>query len=390
MSGNREEVSVKEDVVMSQKGKMTPKGNKEIDCRAISSVFFEEFGENKRLEPFVKLVKEHKELELLFRGNSSDKGSAVIYRNNGAMFTITYPDKIEFDLNYLRYDIEWAKHLESLKRLYNNTDSFSPEIKEKKDNKTGKIKKSCEITQKLCADLTEDFCNNLDEIYSLMSLIFYRYFDYSGDCLRDHFREYVNSNLPAEKKLRASTKKRKTEKIRQQQLYTQLKKSKNGYFIYDLEFAQKNDQSDSKNKPDMQAIRFDKKGMPVAWVLVEVKSTESACNGAAGLNKHIACMQGYLTKEKLIEKRCEEAYKLLSQYRELGLISLETELHPSDFEKLDTEIILIFTDEAIDVWNDYKQGFSGYKEKAGALDDKSKYVLVSGVENFKFQESERE
>ena len=109
-------------------------------------------------------------------------------------------------------------------------------------------------------------------------------------------------------------------------------------------------ESGLSNKPDMQAIRFDENGNPVAWVFVEVKCTKSAYSGNSGLLKHLEKMRKYLSNEENFTRRKREAFLLLGQYEQLGLIKLKKELEWSDYDNLKKEILLVFTDDAIRYW----------------------------------------
>ena len=104
----------------------------------------------------------------------------------------------------------------------------------------------------------------------------------------------------------------------------------------------------TKNKPDMFAIRFDKrKNSPVSICMVEVKSKIEALRYGSGLDDHLEGMEAYLSmegkNELLMNYRKREACKILNQYHELELYGVAKEYQVEDFMKLNNEIVFIFT-----------------------------------------------
>lgn len=348
------------------------------DCRAISEDFLDKFRAptaNKKgvsYAPFIELVKKHSELSLAFRGNDYVKenplsgGKVVIYRNNHAMFTIT-KQKVSFNPNYLRYSPDWQTILKKLIQCYgyNNGKMLRPgNVKYSKNVYTNVETWSCSFAKdSINANLDEDYFNHLEDIYELLSKVFDRFFD-ENDYLLDRFLLWCNDNDEAFKgKIKQKRKKIELEKIRQQQLFECMKEQKNGYFFYDMEFQQKHRSKSEReedrkkglnNKPDMQAIRFDNEGKPSAWVFVEVKCTEAAYGGKSGLMTHIEKMKLYIKNTENLERRRREAALILMQYQELGLIQLERKVEETEYLHLPAEIVLIFTDAAIRLWNNEK------------------------------------
>ncbi len=152
-------------------------------------------------------------------------------------------------------------------------------------------------------------------------------------------------------------------------MYSSLDSTCDGYYFYDMEFQQKHKskehaKEDKKkglsNNPDMQALRFDKNGKPVAWVMVEVKSKKGAFEGRAGLKKHIDSMKNYIRCDDYVKNRRREAYLLFIQYKKLGLLEDNVNIDADFFDKLVPEIILVFTDkEAVTKWNSFKKNIVG-------------------------------
>ena len=344
---------------------MFEKTNEDWDCRAISPEFLAKFCKDGDYYPFVTLVEKHSELQLCFRGNDYlDKiplkgGKVCIYVYNHAMFTIT-PDKLYINPNYLRYCKDWRKIKEELLEEYgfNNGKDINPDVKK------NKMYSSSFSNNQISVNLTKDFIKNkLNGLYELLKRVFNDFFSEEKDkCVdrflkwnNDHNKKYINKIPPKDYE---NNKKKKLEKKRQQELFCIMQDQKDGYYFYDMEFQQKHKDKDelkaeiergTSNKPDMQAIRFGKDGKPEAIVFVEVKCTKSAYSGEkSGLDKHVKAMLQY-SEEELVRRR-REAYMILHQYEKLGLRQFERKIDWREYTDLPLEIILVFTDEAIDIW----------------------------------------
>lgn len=354
---------------------MLIKDENDWDCRAIPERFLKRFCSptiGLSMIPFVKLVIDHNELELVLRGNHYGKnpnagGEVVIYRNNHAMFTIR-ANTVTFNPNYLRYDPDWEDAIGQLVETYKYNEGIIPKLGpviRTENPKTHVVSYSCSFEKdSLSVPITQDLISRLPDLYVLLTTIFDTFFSTEEKYYQDQFLLWGNMNDPVYKgNVEFKKKKIELEKIRQQQLFTQMKSQKNGYFFYDMEFEQKHKtkvdaEKDRKNglnnKPDMQAIRYNEEGKPEAWVFVEVKCTESAYDGTSSLKDHIEKMRKYIANTDNLIRRRREAYLMLHQYEQIGLIKLERNIEPSEYENLPAEIILIFTDDAIDKWKNDK------------------------------------
>ena len=169
----------------------------------------------------------------------------------------------------------------------------------------------------------------------------------------------------------------KLEKVRQQELFTKMTFLKDGYFFYDMEFAQKHENikglQDDKdnNQADMLAIKFDHNNKPEKLVLVEVKCKKESLRNDSGIENHLKRMNPYIgiTNNTIIKERKEnrrkEAWQIMNQYASLGLRGLSTDNkfdYEKDFKDLDFQILLVFTDDAIAEWNNnYSETIKDYK-----------------------------
>lgn len=363
------------------------------DCRALSDIFFKRLQKGK-LKPFVDLVKKPgSKLELVLRGNNyQDKkpltgGEAVIYMNNHAMFKI-HPQSVEINPNYLRYDPDWEKDLEKLKNEFFFKEI--PTMGEVRQNK-GVYSRSFEKDH-MTAAITPEFLDKLDDLCYFWTNVFVGFFDKKGHQI-DQFLENAKNDEAYKDKDLQKTKKVELEKIRQQQLYSSMCNTCDGYYFYDMEFqqkhkcekhAKKDKEKGLSNNPDMQALRFDKNGKPVAWVMVEVKSRKGAFEGSAGLKKHIDSMKKYIKCDDYVNNRRREAYLLFIQYKKLGLLKGNVNIDADLFDKLVPEIILVFTDkEAVTKWNNFKGNIVGEYREETVLGD---MVLVRGIEGVEIRD----
>ena len=68
---------------------MIKKEKKDVDCRALSSEFFNDFLQGEKDHVFIELVnKYHDELEICFRGNNQPSEAVCIYYNNHLVYKI--------------------------------------------------------------------------------------------------------------------------------------------------------------------------------------------------------------------------------------------------------------------------------------------------------------
>lgn len=339
------------------------KENRNDDSRALLEKELEAFlgeVENKPLDTFVELVKNYKELELCFRGNSKDKPRISIYSNNNIIFSVLTSGRIEISFNHARYCDEWGAYYNMLKDY-----RFKGE---KGKTKTGDITVGA-MTRSLKDNPPLDY-EQVEDIYeNVLKPIFDKYFEVEG-------QEDVIDYFKHKKRVKVSG---KTEKRRQQELFTIFNNVKNGYFFYDLELSQRHknkeeaEQDSNNNKPDMQAIRFNGEGVPDKIVFVEVKSTEYALGGTSGIIEHIKKMKAYDSNSLICRRK--EACDIMNQYAQLELrgLSKNNAFKYEDFCDLDLEILLVFTDKAIDPW-EKDERFKMAREKTEKIEYNNKSI----------------
>ena len=315
-------------------------------------------------------------IELCYRGNSGDK--IVIYYKNHSMFDIVNLKrsqnqyKLTVSFNHARYEEDWQKKLENLYSNYNFRKSSKGNFGDKNDN--GHL--LCYFNS--CEEI------KLNELYWIIRDIMDSYFAPTSNKVTDYFKE----GKPL------VTKKKHFEKQWQQRIFSGNTDCENGYFIYDMEFAtphetkaaHKNDKNN--NEPDMLAIKYEN-CKPVKLVFIEVKSTIAACNNKKSgacehIRKTVGSLDGFFKtgKDEYIETRKEDANNIIEGYASINLHGLN-EKPNSEFKNIDAEILMVFTDEAVE-WArknvvDMKKAAAPYPEKLAfatvdAVDEKGKIL----------------
>lgn len=307
------------------------------DSRALLKDNFEKLRSPEgKLHAFVELVKNHPELELCFRGNSDER--IIIYYNNHKIFEVKYTGLTTISFNHARYCKNWKYFLSALK-----TKGF----KVKNENDFDEYKKNGEYDiNYIKKEYKGDEQVNKEEIENLYTTILKPIFD----CYFKKIDDYKNDskNQPRDYfKNKDGKPNILIEKIRQHELYSALTYGSNNYFLYDLEFQQKN--AGGGNKPDMLAVKFNN-GKPEKLFLVEVKCTKASLNGTSSLGTHIDGMKDYIKDDVKIMDRKNEACDILNQYAQLNLRGLTPDyiFKKDDFADLDFGIMLIVTDDAKD------------------------------------------
>lgn len=287
------------------------------------------------LHAFVKLVQEKPELVLCFRGNSGTQ--CTIYYNNHEFFKIELVSgkpRLSFNRRHARFWDRSSKDaidgLAILKR-------FGIIEKIDKAKNTGKFINNGQF---LCL-------NDLKEIYCVRKMMLESYFSES-----DSFDFYDPS-------CKVDKTDWKLEKREQQRLMSTNTDRDNGYYIYDMEFAQAFESKIVKdiyknlsgamnqNKPDSLAIRYEK-GTPKALVFVELKSTEAAMKGTSGAIKHMEGMKNYVSNhlnKEFIYNRLIEARDMMKCYQQLRLHTCSSK-SIEDFSSLRIELLLVITENA--------------------------------------------
>ncbi|MCM1233898.1 MAG: hypothetical protein NC489_27650 [Ruminococcus flavefaciens] len=323
---------------------------KNEDCRAISDDFLKKFmpeesGGTGEYIAFLELVKKCRgKLVLCFRGNNADFEAVCIYYNNHLVYKIEYKKykknykykgkgergKVTINFNHARY----SENYEYFWRQINKEFGFNPEAKD-----TPEIKNPSVGVGYITNDINKKILENVENIYiNCLHPMLNDSFD--PNKTTDYFKKYAVSN---EKK--TVSKAKWLEKIRQQQLFCKMKSIQNGYFVFDMEFAQRStpNKEKHKNEPDMLAVRFDEEGC--AYVFVEVKCKPEACKGDSGVIAHLEAMMKYSEDDEYMKARRREAVFIMNQYKKLGLYPSLGDIKEEDFKTI--ESLFIFTDGAV-------------------------------------------
>lgn len=282
--------------------------------RVISLEFIEDLKEG-NLKELTDLVRKDKSLLMCFRCEYIN-----VYYKGHSIFKIKkytrdkekneYGHIISFDFGHARFTEDWKKKLDELESI-------------------GYEQKGNEIVSYTPKMEKNDFWNKSVEI---LKTYMDDYFDVEKK--NNYFKDGVLEN-----------KKNYLEKQRQQQIMSSNQDFKNGYFIYDMEFSQANENKDvpKSGRFDMLALKINEETMNI--VFIELKSTLSACNDKeTGIEAHYNGITEYMLKEELIKTRIDEAAEIYGIYCELGLIS--NEIKNINIEQSKVKILFILTDKA--------------------------------------------
>jgi len=327
------------------------------DDRSISGELLSAYiVDGREFNEFKKYVDGKKEFAVCMRGNSDPK-CITIYHNNHMVWELSYDGKkycVKVNFNHARYTSEWGTKLKELKGY------FGMEDKCLLPKKTGENSASIDYIvckkEKGTKFYTQDFVKGTAEIMvEVMKDFFNPYLQY------DYFKKEA-LNIDYEKKDKTAL----VEKRWQQELFHYFKDTDNGIYVYDLEFSQKFPSSpdetktrtntiktklaDFINEPDMLGIRFDENGMPKSLMLIEVKSTYSACeNQKSGINKHLRGMWNYSQVSFFVERRRKEAKSIFDNLFEMNYVGKKYD--EKCFETLPIERLMILTTDEVKVDN---------------------------------------
>ncbi len=314
---------------------------------------------------FNQFVKEpSKDLVVALRGNSGSNGAIIIYYCNHVVWELSLGGKknnqdykVRFNYDHARYyDAEDC--LEPLKRLKDQDTIGFKEVSEKQEGQDFKIDKDgrpgigyVQWSRKAGSPYE---CEKIEASYKEILCIMKSYFNIRLE--KDMFREKVGVSTASENR-----KPSYVEKRWQQRLFQHMKstdgKEETAVFAYDLEFAQKFKESSIRNEigvnePDILALRF-KDGKPAKLLLIEVKSTKSACvSQTSGIPQHLEGMKRYSEEELFMKSRMEDVWEILKQYQKMELYSALSGLDIDSFEgclnwKEDVERVLLLTNHEL-------------------------------------------
>lgn len=357
----------------------------------------------------VSIKEKYKQLAVLLRGNDN---TLIIYKDNHKIWELSawikskdnILCKVSFDFNHARYTVNWEEYYDKLYELGFRIGNRSGAETLETDNRiriTRNKKKKViggEIGTMSCTREYFDAQFVKCSYQLIMDLVC----DFFKNQEIDYFREAVSGQYEEVKNVVGAGSNVLVEKRWQQRLLLHFQDMKNGYYAYDLEFHQifpdskyvkafakehgeefvnveaKNIKTKlGTNEPDMLAIRYEK-GVPKALVMLEVKSTKTACESkTSGVKKHLIGMCNYANEEIFMRNRRIDAYQSLLQFQEMGIISGDVEIGeiPDD---LPVEKVLLLTNaripdeekgksqsSALDYFKQYKDDIKSLSEKYG-------------------------
>lgn len=343
------------------------------DSRNISDKLMEAFiKEDGAFKSFWDFVKGHDDLAVCFRGNSDPK-SIIIYHFNHVVWELyitKHPPKnrVNINLDHARYLENYEKkcqeHFERLQDLSSNSKKEKISINEKTAIRGT-------LTYKTNSPYSKDF---VEKTYDLIvKEMMGSYFNpkMKTDYFQNICKDSKNKPLYVEKRW-------------QQSLFKEFQKFQKDndrrLFIYDLEFSQRFPNRDIRNKcknfinePDMLGVRYKENGKIVSLVLIEVKSTETACDGNSGIETHLSKMYRYSGEAHkgetsfpiFIQNRKKDMPKILKRYKELNILPEVIQIPQESCDDILVERLLILTNcvvpeseknaqSAIDYFNRHK------------------------------------
>ena len=329
-------------------------------------------------------VKSHERIAILLRGNDN---RIILYKNNHKILELSAREirgkiicSVRFDYNHARYTKDWYKKLKELEGMgfrlgkSENAEYLPKDIMKKL---TGNEERIIKVTRNkkhmvIGGEIGTISCSkeifSHDDVEKCLDTIQGLIKDFFKTQSTDYYRQAVSLMYPYVSKTSGSGANVLVEKRWQQRLLFHFSNMQDGYYSYDLEFSQKYPDkafverfakkhgdkylvvtADSikealgTNEPDMLAIRYEN-GEPKALVLIEVKSTLSACKSkTSDVKKHMEGMHEYANQKLFMQNRKTDAFETLCQYQRMGVISNKTSIKEIPDNITDIEKVMLFT-----------------------------------------------
>lgn len=320
------------------------------DSRNISDELMKAFiKEGGAFKSFWDFVKGHDDLAVCFRGNSEPE-SIIIYHFNHVVWelyiTKSSPEnRVKINLDHARYLENYEKYQKDLEKLQDP--SFKSNKKKISINE--KTAKLGTLTYKTNNSYSKHFVETTYDL--IVKEMMGSYFNpkMKTDYFQNICKDRKNKPLYVEKRW-------------QQSLFKKFQKFQEDndrrLFIYDLEFSQRFPNRDIRNKckdfinePDMLGVRYKKNGKIVSLVLIEVKSTETACKGNSGIKAHLRKMYRYSGEARngetsfpiFIQNRKKDMPEILKRYKELNILPEIIQIPQESCDDILVERLLILT-----------------------------------------------
>ncbi len=330
------------------------------------------------LEKNKNIRKKHEKLAVLLRGNSD---TIIVYQNNHKIWELSVDKgkncRVSFDFNHARFSDGWEGMLDELihdwkfclptPRTTTEVLPTDKRIRIKRNSRNDVIGGSIGTIKCTKKEFDKDLVKRSYEIITGFVTDFFK--SQNTDLFREAVREDPTYKMQL-KDVEGTGKGVLVEKRWQQRLLFHFDNMQNGYYAYDLEFSQKFPDSDyvkkyakengdryamvdakeikkklGTNEPDILAIRYEN-AIPQSLVFIEVKSTYGACDGDAGIAKHMKGMANYGKQPIFMNNRRKDAYRSLVQYQTLGSIPEGINIEPID-NNLPIEKVVLLTNSHV-------------------------------------------
>lgn len=304
-----------------------------LHIRMVDQKFLNDLSNGGILSPVTESVKLSNDLMMAFRS-----GYINIYYRGHSLYKIAQKNggyTVSFDFNHARYTENYQEKLAGIGMTLPNKRT-EPEYPRKVKNK-GKekvISGNNTISKYIFKYDSAFWANSLPLLKGLIDDY------YAEDKAKDYFMAKV-----AEFGLKSRGKKSQLlEKRRQQQIALANCFTENGYFVYDIEYAEPKGSGEKLHgRFDMLAVKVSN-AVAEKLLLIELKSTKEACEGTSGIENHRSDMAHYLDPENdKARDRIAEAHETLDALSELfGNAHVDC----SRLKASDVSHLFVLTDEA--------------------------------------------
>ena len=293
--------------------------NKSNKVRAIKDEFITSL-QNGELSELKKMVKERKDLIICFRNKYIN-----VYYKSHCLFKIEYKPikkqyRVEFNLGHARYTKDWKTSFEKLQ-------ADIPSLTYNENNY-------------IAGFYIDEGSKPFD--FSKITGTYIRYINDFFDPGKTTY--YIKQN----KTETTTSKDNLKEKRHQQRFFSEHFGNDDKFLVFDIEYTIPRDNSSEQHwgSPDCLALKM-ADGMPVAIVLVEIKSTVKACNGKCGIKPHLKKYDSMINEpsyHELINRCAKEAICL---YNKLGLLNIPDNA-VNQINDLPLEKLFVFTSKEVE------------------------------------------
>lgn len=300
-------------------------GNNSNNVRVISEDFLKALKDGV-LSKLTEMVKSNDSLIMCFRD-----GYINVYYKGHSVFKITEQTKVN---NFkVEFNMGHGRFTEKIDDIWEELKKEIPDIKISEKTTWFNVSK-------------EDGAFNFENVAKKYIKLIDDFFD--EKLTWDYYKE--KRGEPQSK----VSKKGLTEKRHQQMLFSEYFCTNKEYLFLDMEYAipRKNKNEPNYGSPDCIALKMDN-GMPVAIMLVEVKSTKAACTGKSGIKAHLEKYDKMINEYR--DKIRQSTKEAIEYYKYLEMLDISAEA-VEKIGNLSLEKLFVFTSEEVKTYHDNLKG----------------------------------